>query len=167
MPSEESVSPAAAIARAAEYALRSVPDIPEGLTVEVADGHVTLRGEAAWEYEREAAERAVRAAAGVRAITNLIRLRPAPPIALLPPHHRLRTREDGWVAREDVLVECERYFEGLMLQVREASTAQLRELAATLARDLVLERWDPVQDRWVPDRDPVIERLKEEQGLSG
>jgi hypothetical protein len=33
--------------------------------------------------------------------------------------------------------------------------------------DLVLERWDPVQDRWVPDRDPVIERLKEEQGLSG
>ena len=64
MPSEESVSPAAAIARAAEYALRSVPDIPEGLTVEVEDGHVTLRGEAAWEYEREAAERAVRAALG-------------------------------------------------------------------------------------------------------
>src|ERR1700704_4655928 len=115
MPSEESVSPAAAIARAAEYALRSVPDIRERLTVEVADGHVTLRGEAACEYEREAAERAVRAAAGVRAITNLIRLRPALPITLLPPHHRLRSREDGWVAREDVLVECERYFEGLML----------------------------------------------------
>jgi len=49
----------------------------------------------------------------------------------------------------------------------EAPTAQLRELAATLARHLVLERWDPVQDRWVPDRDPVIERRKEEQGLSG
>jgi BON domain len=74
MPSEEILSAATAIARAAEYALRSAPDIPEGLTVEVADGHVTLRGEAAWEYEREAAERAVRAAAGVRAITNLIRL---------------------------------------------------------------------------------------------
>lgn len=66
MPSEEILSAATAIARAAKYALRSAPDIPEGLTVEVADGHVTLRGEVAWEYEREAAERAVRAAAGVR-----------------------------------------------------------------------------------------------------
>jgi hypothetical protein len=53
------------------------------------------------EYEREAAERAVRAAAGVRVITDLIRLRPALPIALLPPHHRLCTREDGWVPGRD------------------------------------------------------------------
>ena len=26
--------------------------------------------------------------------------------------------------------------------------------------------WDPVQDRWVPDQDPVIERLKDEHGLT-
>jgi hypothetical protein len=71
------------------------------------------------------------------------------------------------VAREDVLAECERYYEGLMLQVREAVTARLREFAANLARDLVLERWDPQQDRWLPVRDPTIERMREEQGLGG
>jgi hypothetical protein len=166
MPSEEVVSTDAAIARAVEYALRVDPDVPEGVTAEVADGHVTLRGEVPWEYQREAAERAVRAAAGKRALTNRIRLRAAPPADVLPPHHRLRTREEGWVAREDVLLECERYFEGLVMQLREAPTARLRELAARLARDLVLERWDPVQDRWVPDQDPVIERLKDEHGLT-
>jgi osmotically-inducible protein OsmY len=65
------------------------------VTAEVADGHLTLRGEVPWEYQREAAERAVCAAAGERALINLIRLRPAPPAEVLPPHHRLRTREEG------------------------------------------------------------------------
>ncbi|HEX3604835.1 MAG TPA: BON domain-containing protein [Candidatus Dormibacteraeota bacterium] len=161
----ERVSDDAAIARAVEVALRSSPYVPEGVTADVADGHVTLGGEVAWEYERQEAERVVRAAVGMRPISNLIRLRVAPPGELLPPHHRLRRRADGWVAREDVLAECERYYEGLMLQVREAETARLREFAANLARDLVLERWDPEQDRWLPVRDPTIERMREEQGL--
>ena len=38
MPSEEVVSTDAAIARAVEYALRVDPDVPEGVTAEVADG---------------------------------------------------------------------------------------------------------------------------------
>ncbi|HEY2704956.1 MAG TPA: BON domain-containing protein [Candidatus Dormibacteraeota bacterium] len=156
-----------AIARAVEVALRYDDQIPEGLTVEVAGGHVTLGGELNWEWERREAERVVGAVPGVRGVTNLIRLHPAPPEALPPPHHRLRSRENGWVALEDTREKCELYFRGLILITSEAPTAPLREHARSLARDLVLERWDLDQTRWVPERDPVIERLKDEQGLTG
>jgi osmotically-inducible protein OsmY len=44
--------------------------------VTVSNGWVTLRGEVEWQYQRLAAERAVRRLTGVRGVTNLITVRP-------------------------------------------------------------------------------------------
>jgi osmotically-inducible protein OsmY len=65
------------IAAAASHALEWDAFVPiENLEVTVSKGWVILRGEVAWEYERRAAERAVRRLAGVRGVTNLITVRP-------------------------------------------------------------------------------------------
>jgi osmotically-inducible protein OsmY len=48
----------------------------EHLDVTVANGWVMLRGEVEWEYQKRAAERAVRRMSGVRGVTNLIAVRP-------------------------------------------------------------------------------------------
>jgi len=48
----------------------------ERIEVTVSRGYVTLRGEVPWEYQRRAAERAVRRLAGVRGVINSIRVRP-------------------------------------------------------------------------------------------
>lgn len=48
----------------------------ETLSLTVSDGVVTLRGEVEWEFEKRAAERAVRRLSGVRGINNLIAVRP-------------------------------------------------------------------------------------------
>jgi hypothetical protein len=156
-----------AIAGAVADALRSGDQIPHGLGVEVVDGHVTLRGDVNWEWERQEAERVVRGVPAVRGISNLIGLRSAPPEALPTPHERLRSREDGGVALEGTRAECERYFRGLIHMTWRAATEPLRERARTAARDLVLERWDADRARWVPERDPVIERLRDELRESG
>jgi osmotically-inducible protein OsmY len=49
----------------------------ERIEVSVSRGYVTLRGEVRWEYQRRAAERAVRRLAGVRGVINSIRVRPS------------------------------------------------------------------------------------------
>jgi osmotically-inducible protein OsmY len=65
------------IARAATWALEWDAMVPiESLDVTVSKGWVTLRGEVEWQYEKREAERAVRRLAGVRGVTNLIRVRP-------------------------------------------------------------------------------------------
>jgi osmotically-inducible protein OsmY len=46
------------------------------IEVTVSRGIVTLRGEVSWEYERRAAERAVRRLSGVRDVVNLIKVCP-------------------------------------------------------------------------------------------
>jgi osmotically-inducible protein OsmY len=46
------------------------------LDVTVANGWVMLRGEVEWEYQKRAAERAVRRLAGVRGVTKLIAVNP-------------------------------------------------------------------------------------------
>lgn len=51
-----------------------VPD--ETLRVRVTNGWLTLEGTVQWQYQRAAAERAVRYLAGLRGLTNLISLRP-------------------------------------------------------------------------------------------
>lgn len=64
---------AAAVTRALEWDA-FVPI--ENLDVTVAKGWVTLRGEVEWEFQRRAAERAVRRLSGVHGVTNLIEVRP-------------------------------------------------------------------------------------------
>jgi osmotically-inducible protein OsmY len=52
--------------------------IPKTVTVKVTDGQVTLEGQAEFNFEREAAERAVRHLIGVVSVNNLISLQPQP-----------------------------------------------------------------------------------------
>jgi osmotically-inducible protein OsmY len=64
---------AAAVTRALEWDAQ-VP--VEKIDVTVSKGWVTLQGEVEWEYQRRAAERAVRNISGVRGVINLIMVRP-------------------------------------------------------------------------------------------
>jgi osmotically-inducible protein OsmY len=65
------------IAAAAVHALKWDPAIPEDkIKVVVSKGWVTLRGEVELQYQRRAAERAVRRLTGVRGVTDLITIRP-------------------------------------------------------------------------------------------
>lgn len=67
----------AEIAAAATRALEWDAFVPiENIEVTVSKGWVILRGEVAWEYERRAAERAVRRLSGVRGVTGLLTVSP-------------------------------------------------------------------------------------------
>jgi osmotically-inducible protein OsmY len=65
------------IARAAANALRWDVRVPDDrITVVVDRGWLTMKGDVDWDYQRRAAEAAVRNLAGVRGISNLITVRP-------------------------------------------------------------------------------------------
>ena len=65
------------IAAAAVRALEWDAMVPaDKVKVTVSKGWVTLEGEAEWQYQREAAERAVRSLVGVKGVSNLIRIAP-------------------------------------------------------------------------------------------
>lgn len=50
--------------------------VPDSIDAEVRNGHVTLRGEVEWHFQRTEAARAVRHLSGVRDVTNLIKVKP-------------------------------------------------------------------------------------------
>jgi osmotically-inducible protein OsmY len=59
------------IAKAAAQALRAYTSIPDAaLDLTLSHGMVTLKGKVAWDYQRRAAERAVRDLTGVRGVVN-------------------------------------------------------------------------------------------------
>jgi osmotically-inducible protein OsmY len=64
------------IAAAVQGALSWNVYVPNTVTARVADGAVTLQGQAIWNYQRDAAERAVRYLTGVSSVCNAITLRP-------------------------------------------------------------------------------------------
>ena len=65
------------IARDAIAAIKSkLPTIGEQLKVVVANGWITLEGAVEWEFQRLAADRAVRRVKGVKGVTNSIELKP-------------------------------------------------------------------------------------------
>ncbi|MEO7111194.1 MAG: BON domain-containing protein [Polyangiaceae bacterium] len=63
------------IAQTALEALRWDVWVPKTVKASIRQGHVTLQGEVEWNYQREAAERAVRSLAGVTGISNSIHLK--------------------------------------------------------------------------------------------
>jgi osmotically-inducible protein OsmY len=65
------------IAHAAVDAMKWNVMVPsDKITVKVSKGWVTLEGEARWDYQRRAAERAVRDLPGVRGVSNFVRVKP-------------------------------------------------------------------------------------------
>jgi osmotically-inducible protein OsmY len=65
------------IAQAAVSALRWHTVVPDDrITVTVKDGWITLAGTLDWQYQKDAAARAVRDLTGVKAVTNDIRVQP-------------------------------------------------------------------------------------------
>jgi osmotically-inducible protein OsmY len=65
------------IAKAAADALKWNVMVPaDKVTVKVRDGWITLTGEVNWDFQRRAAERAMRNLPGVRGISNLIGVKP-------------------------------------------------------------------------------------------
>jgi osmotically-inducible protein OsmY len=82
---------AAAVTRALEWDA-FVP--LDNVEITVTKGWVTLKGEVEWEFQRRAAERAVRRLTGVRGVTNLITIKPRSK----PSPHELKKRiEDALV----------------------------------------------------------------------
>jgi osmotically-inducible protein OsmY len=66
------------IAEAALNAMRWHTSLPEkNLTVVVRNGWITLSGAVDWQYQKEAATRAVRDLIGVRGVTNTIAIHPS------------------------------------------------------------------------------------------
>jgi osmotically-inducible protein OsmY len=67
------------IAHAAINAFKWDIEVPdEQIRVKVANGWITLQGEVEWQYQRSAAERAVRSLIGVRGVSNAVSLRATP-----------------------------------------------------------------------------------------
>jgi len=65
------------IARAAVRALEDRITVPrDRVKVTVSDGWITLEGNVEWQYQREAAEAAVRHLVGVKGVINLITIKP-------------------------------------------------------------------------------------------
>jgi osmotically-inducible protein OsmY len=64
------------IAQAAALSIEWDNEIPDTVKVRVDQGWLTLDGEVRWQYQKTAAERAVRNLKGVRGITNLISIKP-------------------------------------------------------------------------------------------
>jgi osmotically-inducible protein OsmY len=63
------------IAQAAVGALEWDIEVPDTVKVRAQEGWLTLDGEVRWQYQKTAAERAVRNLKGVRGITNLIAIK--------------------------------------------------------------------------------------------
>ena len=64
------------IAAATQSALKWDVYVPNSVTAKVHQGAITLEGQVAWNYQREAAARAVRYLAGVVSVLNAITLKP-------------------------------------------------------------------------------------------
>ncbi|HEX6872309.1 MAG TPA: BON domain-containing protein, partial [Micromonosporaceae bacterium] len=78
------------IAAAATRALEWDAFVPiEQLEVTVGQGWVRLRGEVEWEFQRRAAQRAVRRLSGVRGVTNMIHVSPTVRPSSEELHHRI------------------------------------------------------------------------------
>jgi osmotically-inducible protein OsmY len=86
------------LAKAAVDALKWNVMVPtDDVKVKVDDGHITLTGQVQWDYQRRAAERAIRDLPGVKGIVNVIEVKPK-----VEPHDIKRRIEETF-KREAIL----------------------------------------------------------------
>jgi osmotically-inducible protein OsmY len=119
------------LAHAAVYALTWDIEVPEQqIKLKITNGWITLKGEVEWEYQRAAAERAVRNLTGVRGVTNAILVRRAPTSADIKQRIRdMFTRQAGFDA-EPILVEVSDHVATLQGKVRSFAEKRDAERAA-------------------------------------
>lgn len=65
----------ASLAQECLLALRGHVTVPRGVTVTVSSGHVTLEGTVDWDFQKQAAESAIKYIRGVRVVANEIVIR--------------------------------------------------------------------------------------------
>lgn len=76
LPSRDEV-PDSALARAAVQALQDCVQVPrDAVRITVRDGHLYLEGKVDWQFQKSAAEEAVRHLRGVRGVANHLEVRP-------------------------------------------------------------------------------------------
>ena len=95
------------IAHAVVHALRWDLQVPESrLTARVEDGRVTLEGDVEWQYQRNAAERAIRYLTGVKSVVNLIAVKP-PRVSPFDVSHKIKDalRRNAELDAEKITVE--------------------------------------------------------------
>jgi osmotically-inducible protein OsmY len=82
-PRSDQVSTDSEIATAMKSALKLDFYVPSGVTAKIEQGAITLEGHVTWNYQREAAARAVRHLAGVVSVFNAITLKPQTSVSQL------------------------------------------------------------------------------------
>lgn len=80
-PRSGSTSTETDIAKRVERTLRAAANVPDTVQAEISGHEVTLRGKVEWDFERRAAERAIRYLRGVTWVSNNITLTPRPSAA--------------------------------------------------------------------------------------
>lgn len=83
----------------------TVPD--NQVKVKVEKGWVTLSGEVGWQYQRSAAEQAVRKLSGVRGVTNLLAVRPQIEASDVRRHIEGALKRSAEVEAEGIRVQVE------------------------------------------------------------
>ena len=95
------------IARAAASALEWDIAVPhQDVRVTVHQGWVTLEGKVEWQYQRSAAERAVRNLTGVRGVTDLITLKPRMNASAIKEKIEAAFKRNAELAAQKVSVEA-------------------------------------------------------------
>jgi osmotically-inducible protein OsmY len=137
------------IAHAAVTALRADVEVPdERITAKVSKGWLSLQGEVNWQFQRNAAERAVRYLAGVKGIANGIRVAATPARADIKLRIEAALKRAAEVDAGHIGVETEGHLVTLRGTVRslaeknDASRAAWGTLGVNqVANLLVVEPW--------------------------
>jgi osmotically-inducible protein OsmY len=96
------------IARAALRALEGRITVPrDRVKVTLNDGRITLEGDVEWQYQREAAEEAVRHLVGVKGVSNLIMVKPRVSPAEIRTQIEAALRRTAEVDAQRITIETE------------------------------------------------------------
>ena len=119
------------IARRAADMLRWHATVPrDAVQVKVEDGWITLTGKVDWNYERSAAETAMRNLVGVRGVLNQIQIAPAVTVADVRQRIIASLKRDAEVEAQRITVQVDNHKVTLEGKVRTWAEREAAERAA-------------------------------------